>query len=114
MAYAPPRVNRRAAQVRRRRLALAAAGVVLGIVVIVALTSGSGRPRLPLPGVGRPPKAGDPFAYVSSRQGDFEARAVAGSAHDLVQYRNYCLFLAGYAVLFGLVAYATFEAVFDD
>jgi len=40
--------------------------------------------------------------------------AVAGSAHDLVQYRNYCLFLAGYAVLFGLVAYATFEAVFDD
>jgi hypothetical protein len=83
MAYAPPRVNRRAAQVRRRRLALAAAGVVLGIVVIVALTSGSGRPRLPLPGVGRPPKAGDPFAYVSSRQGDFEARAVAGSAHVL-------------------------------
>jgi hypothetical protein len=83
MAYAPPRLNRRAAQVRRRRLALAAAGVVLGIVVIVALTSGSGRPRLPLPGVGRPPKAGDPFAYVSSRQGDFEARAVAGSAHVL-------------------------------
>jgi hypothetical protein len=83
MAYAPPRLNRRAARVRRRRLALAAAGVVLGIVVIVALTSGSGRPRLPLPGVGRPPKAGDPFAYVSSRQGDFEARAVAGSAHVL-------------------------------
>ena len=83
MAYAPPRVSRRAAQVRRRRLALAGAGVVLAIVVIVALTSGGSRPRLPLPGVGRPPKAGDPFAYVSARQGDFVARAVAGSAHVL-------------------------------
>ncbi len=36
------------------------------------------------------------------------------SANDLVQYRNYCLFLVGYAVLFLLVAYATFEAVFDE
>ena len=83
MAYAPPRVSRSAAQVRRRRLALAVAGVVIAIVVIVAVTSGGGRPRLPLPGVGRPPKSGDPFAYVSSRQADFEARAVAGSAHVL-------------------------------
>ena len=80
MAYAPPRVSRSAAQVRRRRLALAVAGVVLAIVVIVAVTSGGGRPRLPLPGVGRPPKSGDPFAYVSSRQTEFEARAVAGKA----------------------------------
>jgi hypothetical protein len=70
-------------QMRRRRLALAVAGVVLAIVVIVAVTGGGGRPRLPLPGVGRPPKAGDPFAYVSSRQGEFEDRAVAGSAHVL-------------------------------
>ena len=61
----------------------ATAGVALAIVVIVLATSGGGRPRLPLPGVGRPAKAGDPFAYVASRQGDFEARAVAGSAHVL-------------------------------
>src|SRR5438309_8613139 len=83
MASVQPRADRRTVQVRRRRLALAVAGVVVAIVVIVAATSGGGRPRLPLPGVGRPPKAGDPFAYVSSRQGDFEARAVAGSAHVL-------------------------------
>ena len=62
---------------------LVAAGVALAIVVAVLATSGGGRPRLPLPGVGRPAKAGDPFAYVASRQGDFEARAVAGSAHVL-------------------------------
>jgi ABC-type transport system involved in cytochrome c biogenesis permease component len=41
-------------------------------------------------------------------------RAVAGSANDLSEYRGYCLFLAAYAVLFGLVAYATYESVFDD
>lgn len=46
--------------------------------------------------------------------------AAAGATHavvgpnDMAQYRNYVLFLAGYAVLFGLVAYATFDAVFDD
>ncbi|HEY1508375.1 MAG TPA: hypothetical protein VGF93_05200 [Solirubrobacteraceae bacterium] len=83
MAYAPPRFNRRAALVRRRRLMLAVAGLALAIGVIVAVTSGGGRPRLPLPGVGRPAKAGDPFAYVASRESDFESRAVAGSAHVL-------------------------------
>jgi hypothetical protein len=83
MAYAPARVNRRAALVRRRRVGAAVAGVTLAIVVIVAATTGGGRPRLPLPGVGRPAKAGDPFAYVSSRQADFEARATTGSAHVL-------------------------------
>ena len=68
MAYAPPRVSRRAAQVRRRRLALAVAGVVLAIVVIVAATSGGGSPAAAAAG-GRPSaQAGDPFAYVSSRQ----------------------------------------------
>jgi heme exporter protein B len=46
--------------------------------------------------------------------------AAAGATHavvgqnDMAQYRDYCLFLAGFAVLFGLVAYATFDAVFDD
>jgi heme exporter protein B len=41
-------------------------------------------------------------------------RAVAGGANDLAEYRGYVLFLAAYAVLFGLVAYATYESVFDD
>jgi heme exporter protein B len=41
-------------------------------------------------------------------------RAVVGGANDLAEYRGYCLFLGGYAVLFALVAYATYEAVFDD
>jgi heme exporter protein B len=46
--------------------------------------------------------------------------AAAGATHavvgpnDMAQYRNYVLFLAGIAVTFGLVAYATFDAVFDD
>jgi heme exporter protein B len=40
--------------------------------------------------------------------------AVAGGANDLAEYRGYCLFLAVYAVIFALVAYATYEAVFDD
>ena len=46
--------------------------------------------------------------------------AAAGATHavvgpnDMAQYRGYCLFLAGIAVTFGLVAYATFDAVFDD
>ena len=35
-------------------------------------------------------------------------------ANDLADYRNYCLFLGGIAVLFALVAFATFDAVFDD
>ncbi len=46
--------------------------------------------------------------------------AAAGATHavvgpnDMAQYRNYCLFLVGIAVTFGLVAFATFDAVFDD
>ncbi len=40
-------------------------------------------------------------------------RSVIGP-NDMVQYRNYCLFLAGIAVVFALVAYATFDAIFDD
>ena len=40
--------------------------------------------------------------------------AVAGGANDMSEYRGYCLFLAAYAVIFALVAYATYEAVFDD
>lgn len=40
--------------------------------------------------------------------------AVAGGTNDLGEYRGYCLFLAVYAVIFGLVAYATYDHVFDD
>jgi len=40
--------------------------------------------------------------------------AVAGGAHDLSEYRGYCLFLVGYAILFTLVSVATYDAVFDD
>jgi hypothetical protein len=53
---------------------LAAIGLALGL-------SGGSQPALPLPGIGRPPRPGDPFAYIPSRQADFTARAVAGSAN---------------------------------
>jgi Transglycosylase SLT domain len=76
---------RSSAPLRRRRLALVAAVavVVAAIAVIVAVTRGGAPPRLPLPGIGRPAKAGDPFSYVSSRTADFRARAIAGNAHVL-------------------------------
>jgi hypothetical protein len=62
-----------------RRTVLAAAGaIVLIIVLVVVLTSGSETP-LPLPGIGRPARPGDPFAYIAGRQAEFERRAVAGS-----------------------------------
>ncbi len=40
--------------------------------------------------------------------------AVAGGAHDMSEYRGYCLFLVGYAILFLLVWVTTYDAVFDD
>ena len=65
----------------RRRLALAGLVLVVLIAVLaVALeiwgppTHASPPPPLPLPGVGQPAKAGDPFAYVASREADFVAR----------------------------------------
>jgi hypothetical protein len=54
------------------------------IVVLVALLSAGGsHPGLPLPGIGKPARPGDPFAYIPSREADFEARAVAGSENVL-------------------------------
>ena len=41
-------------------------------------------------------------------------QAVSGGTNDLAEYRGYCLFLGVYAVIFALVAYATYEHVFDD
>ncbi len=40
--------------------------------------------------------------------------AVAGVSNDMAEYRGFCLFLAVYALVFGLVAYATYPYVFDD
>jgi heme exporter protein B len=40
--------------------------------------------------------------------------AVAAGTNDLAEYRGYLLFLGVYAVIFGLVAYATYDHVFDD
>jgi hypothetical protein len=70
----------------RRRLAIA--GVVLLAVIAggIALATSGGKsapPPLPLPGIGRPAKPGDPFAYVPNRESDFVARAVAGNEHVL-------------------------------
>ncbi len=57
---------------------LAVVAVAAVVVVLVStLTGGSPQP-LPLPGIGRPARAGDPFAFIPSRQADFAARAVAG------------------------------------
>jgi hypothetical protein len=71
----------------RRRLAVAGGALALVVIVlIVVLSSSGGRsgpPPLPLPGIGQPAKPGDPFAYVSSRESDFLARAIDGSDHVL-------------------------------
>jgi heme exporter protein B len=47
--------------------------------------------------------------------------AAAGATHaatqgtiDLPEFRGYCLFLGAYALIFCLVAYATYDHVFDD
>lgn len=40
--------------------------------------------------------------------------AVLGGPREVAEYRGYCLFLGVYAVIFGLVSYATYEYVFDD
>jgi Transglycosylase SLT domain len=79
-------VPSRRTRVHHRRLALAGAALVLLIAaVVVVLTSDDSTPPppLPLPGIGQPAKAGDPFAYVPSRASDFVARATAGEANVL-------------------------------
>ena len=78
-------VRSRRAAVRRRRL-VAGAALVAAVALVIALATSSGPappPPLPLPGIGQPAKPGDPFAYVSSREADFAARATAGSSHVL-------------------------------
>ena len=58
-------------------LAVACATVL--IVVLVVVLSGGSQPTLPLPGIGRPARPGDPFAYAPGHQAAFDRRAVAGS-----------------------------------
>jgi hypothetical protein len=67
--------------VGRVRLALAAGCVILLIAVVVAAVGGGGSsPPLPLPGIGRPARSGDPFGYQASHESAFVSRAIAGSA----------------------------------
>jgi heme exporter protein B len=40
--------------------------------------------------------------------------AALNTPWQLAEYRGYCLFLAVYAVIFALVAYATFDYILDD
>jgi hypothetical protein len=84
MASGPPAADRPAARRGRLRLTVAAAAVVLLIAVLVALLSGGGgHPGLPLPGIGKPARSGDPFAWDSGREAQFVERALAGSSHVL-------------------------------
>lgn len=62
----------------------ALATAILLVAVLVAVLGGSGgHPGLPLPGIGKPARAGDPFAWVAGHESEFEQRAIAGSAHVL-------------------------------
>jgi Transglycosylase SLT domain len=78
-----PGVGRRRRAAGRTRLAGLVAGLVLVAVVLVIVLPGAAPPPLPLPGVGRPARAGDPFAYLPARAADFANRAIAGEAHVL-------------------------------
>ncbi|MHB8692458.1 MAG: transglycosylase SLT domain-containing protein [Solirubrobacteraceae bacterium] len=87
-----PRRRRRSALTRstlrrarvHRRWALLGAGVVLIIVLVTQLGGGS-TPVLgpPLPGLGHPARAGDPFAYDPAHEAAFARRAAIGNASVL-------------------------------
>ena len=68
---------------RRARLLLALAGLILVIAIIVSALGGGGLPQPPAPTVADSAGPGDPFAYRSSQQADFVARAAAGNARPL-------------------------------
>lgn len=69
----------------RLRLLLAAGALLLLIGIIVAATGGGSNSavRVPLPGIGRAARAGDPFLWVPGHDAQFVARATAGSSHVL-------------------------------
>ena len=78
------------------------------------------RVALRLPGALRPgPRAAAAGAVPALAAARRDRRgggrnAVAGGTNDLAEYRGYSLFLGVYAVIFALVAYATYDHVFDD
>jgi hypothetical protein len=79
-----PARGRRLVAIRRRRVWFGLAGAILAVVVLVALLSGGDTvPGPPLPGLGRPARSGDPFAYAPSRQAAFVSRAGSGNAQVL-------------------------------
>ncbi len=61
------------------KLALILGAVILVVAVLAFALPGPGQPPLPLPGIGRPARSGDPFAYVPRRAAAFTTRAVAGT-----------------------------------
>ena len=67
---------------RRARLLVALAGLIL-VVAIVVSGLGGGLPQPPAPTVADSAGPGDPFAYRSSQEADFVARAAAGNARPL-------------------------------
>ncbi|MDQ6606835.1 MAG: transglycosylase SLT domain-containing protein [Actinomycetota bacterium] len=70
---------------RKRFLVAGGALIVLIAIAISVLRGGASSvlPAPPLPGIGVPPRAGDPFGYVASRQAAFVSRASAGRAQVL-------------------------------
>jgi hypothetical protein len=76
----------RARQGRDQRRRARVAGLILALVVLVAVilsTQSSSLVPPPRAGSALGAAAGDPFAYRSSREADFVARATAGEAHPL-------------------------------
>jgi hypothetical protein len=84
----PASVDRHARrQLIRRRRASAAIGALLALIVVIVILGGGSSPAPvlgpPLPGLGHPARAGDPFAYASGRQQAFVQRAAIGNAQVL-------------------------------
>jgi len=59
------------------------AGLILVVAIIVSGLGGGGLPHPPAPTVADSAGPGDPFAYRSSQERDFVARATAGNARPL-------------------------------
>ncbi|MFL5861634.1 MAG: transglycosylase SLT domain-containing protein [Solirubrobacteraceae bacterium] len=77
------RRRRRATITQRRwRLVIVLAALIV-VVAIVVSGLGGGLPQPPAPTVAHSAGPGDPFAYRSSQQADFVARATAGNARPL-------------------------------
>jgi hypothetical protein len=64
-------------------LVVALAALILVVAIVVSALSGGGLPRPPAPTVADSAGPGDPFAYRSSQEADFVARAAAGNARPL-------------------------------